>query len=195
MSKFYLYSHINKETSLPFYIGIGTKEVKNTYRGIFSRAFRKSGRSQYWKNYTKKHQYEVSIICESDFYDDIKALEIEYIRRYGKKKYKLGTLVNLTDGGEGVTGFKHSEESKKKMSIAKKGTKLSEEIKQTMSEREKGKTLSKEHKEKIANSLKGQIRPQEVRDKISKKLSGRKMSDETKKKISEKMKQIKRNEL
>jgi len=35
-----------------------------------------------------------------------------------------GTLTNLTDGGEGQSGFKFSEESKKKMSEIRKGKKL-----------------------------------------------------------------------
>jgi hypothetical protein len=41
--------------------------------------------------------------------------EKEFILLYGRKDLKKGTLCNLTDGGTGGLGLKHTEESKKKM--------------------------------------------------------------------------------
>jgi hypothetical protein len=65
--------------------------------------------------------------------------EIEFIALYGRINTKNGILANLTDGGEGVLGHKHSEESRRKNSESKKGktsnrkgVKLSEETKQKM---------------------------------------------------------------
>lgn len=46
----------------------------------------------------------------------LNALERLYIKKYNT--YKNG--YNLTEGGEGTSGYKHSEETKKKMSIAAK---------------------------------------------------------------------------
>jgi hypothetical protein len=41
--------------------------------------------------------------------------EIELIAFYGRKDLGLGHLTNLTNGGEGTSGHKHTEETKKKM--------------------------------------------------------------------------------
>lgn len=48
-------------------------------------------------------------------------LECGLIKQFGRKKLKNGTLLNLTDGGEGVSGLVISEESRQKMSKAKIG--------------------------------------------------------------------------
>jgi len=80
---------------------------------------------------------------------------------------------NLTDGGEGSSGFKHSDESRAKMSLSHKGI-----------------SLSDEHKKKISLSGRGLKRSLETRMKISvaKKKQvpsflGRKHTEETKKKM------------
>lgn len=48
-------------------------------------------------------------------------LEMELISKFGRKDLGSGTLLNLTDGGEGMAGFIFLPSSKKKMSAAKKG--------------------------------------------------------------------------
>lgn len=45
--------------------------------------------------------------------------EVRYIKYFDSHNPKKG--YNQTDGGDGINGFTHSEESKKKMSQAKKG--------------------------------------------------------------------------
>ena len=73
-------------------------------------------------------RYEYSILKQGDFDDKLlKVLEILYIRRYKPK-------FNYTIGGDGSTGFKHSEESKIKISSAKKGESFSTETKLNMSQ-------------------------------------------------------------
>lgn len=90
--------------------------------------------------------------------------EIETIKELGLKN-----LCNLTEGGEGTSGYKLSEETKKRMSIAAKG-----KSKPWLKGKSKGKSNFIRNK-KISESLKGH--KGYWKDK--------KLSEETKKKMSE----------
>ena len=120
--KYYLYRHIRLDTEEPFYIGIGTKkDIKaNTDRTTYHRAYNYSSRNTIWKNITNKTDYEIEIILESDDYEFIKQKEIEFIALYGRRDLNKGSLVNLTDGGEGATGYVQSKEQKEKRSQSSK---------------------------------------------------------------------------
>lgn len=116
--KFYLYVHYRKDKNEPFYVGIGTK-----YRSLdYDRALCFKKRSEFWKRVFKKTKYVVMIIAESDNKQEIVNKEINYIKLLGKRKDKVGTLVNLTDGGEGLLGHKviWTEEMKDKIRKANK---------------------------------------------------------------------------
>ena len=82
---------------------------------------------------------------------------------------------NLTDGGEGICGYRFSEEARKKMGKERIGEK----------NHNYGKRHNEETRRKMSESLKGRIITDETRLKISKSLSGRHKSDETRKKIGE----------
>ena len=64
--------------------------------------------------------------------------EVYMIALYGRKDLGTGILVNMSDGGEGPTGNKWSEDRKKKLSETTKGRPKSEEWKALMKERMKG---------------------------------------------------------
>jgi group I intron endonuclease len=68
-------------------------------------------------------------------------------------------LLNISEGGEGINlvGFKHTKESKIKISNAGKGRKHSEETKRLMSVSGKGKIFSEEHVNNLSLSHKGQV--------------------------------------
>lgn len=87
-------------------------------------------------------------------------------------------LTNLTNGGEGCLGYRHTDESKKIMSKFKKGKDSSR----------KGVVLSEETKLKISNNVKIKMQNFEIKNKISISHKGRKHSEETKSKRSETMK-------
>jgi hypothetical protein len=115
-------------------------------------------------------------------------------------------LTNLTDGGEGVTGYKHSDELKaKRCQILKaywsdkdhhsKGVKMSDESRAKMSNTRKGKKLSAEHKAKLSASKKGKKFTRTHIENLKKshsgpeyKGNGRVFGEETKLKISESIK-------
>lgn len=105
IGKYYLYRHIRLDTNEPFYVGIGTKIGKcGTEKCNYSRAFSRYSRNFLWKNVTNKTDYEVEILLESDDYEFIKQKEIEFIALYGRRDLGEGTLVNMTDGGDGMLG-------------------------------------------------------------------------------------------
>lgn len=106
-NEFYLYRHIRLDKNEVFYIGIGKKYKENftTHSSEYKRAYAKEkDRSQFWKNVVSKSEYKIEIVLESDDYSFIKEKEKEFISLYGRRNLGTGTLVNLTDGGEGTIG-------------------------------------------------------------------------------------------
>jgi hypothetical protein len=108
----YLYRHIRLDTNQPFYVGIGS-DIKH------SRAYHKKGRSFSWKDIAYNFSYEVEIMLDDLSWKEACLKEIEFISLYGRKDLGKGTLVNLTDGGEGQFGRKDSIETKIKKSKPK----------------------------------------------------------------------------
>ena len=97
--------------------------------------------------------------------------EIYMIAVLGRKDLGTGILRNKTDGGEGMSGYKHNEEAKKKISLSNKGRKWCENDKKRLSEKLKGRKgpiISDEQKKKLSEARKGIKRPQYIIDKIIK---------------------------
>ena len=140
----YVYQHVRLDKNEIFYIGIG--KTKN-----YKRAYSKSGRNSYWYNVVNKTDYKVEIIVDNLSWEEASTKEIELITLHGRKDLGIGTLVNLTDGGQGATNVKVSEETKLKLSEAKKGKKYSDSHRLAMSKSKKGVKLSEEHKANLFN--------------------------------------------
>lgn len=129
INKFYIYRHIRLDKNEVFYIGKGSKPNNATcLNKEYVRAFSTQGRNIIWRRIVSKTDYEVEIMFESDDEKEIFQKETELIELYGRKDLGLGTLVNLTDGGEGNIGKIVSEETRKKLSEAKIGKKFSPEV-------------------------------------------------------------------
>ena len=171
MNKFYIYTHVRNDSNEIFYVG----------KGMDKRAWSKHNRNKYWRNVVNKAGYTVQILgenlCESLAFD----LEKELIKKIGKEN-----LCNMTDGGEGMSGLEHSDETRRKMSKAKKN--ISEETRRKMSDAQIGKKMSDESRRKMSNSQIGKKMSDETKRKISESRTGMKLSDETKRKMSEAMK-------
>lgn len=110
----YVYRHRRLDINEVFYIGIG--KSKNYFR-----AFSKAQRSNWWKSIIKNTRYEVEILQDCLTKEEACELEILLISEYKRKDCCGGTLVNMTDGGDGGLGKKHSDETKLKIGASNKG--------------------------------------------------------------------------
>ncbi len=140
-SVYYIYKHVTLDTNEIFYVGRGKKKLnKILFKSIYYRAYEKGNRTLKWKNKVAKHGYSIDIIFESSDFKEICKKENELVALYGRHDLGLGTLVNLTDGGETNTGrkFKLSQASIEKMRITLTGRKMPEGFGDSVSERMKG---------------------------------------------------------
>lgn len=147
---YFTYAHFRKSDGSIFYIG----------KGQANRHLSHANRNQYWHRTVNKHGL---IVEKLDCWEnEIDALDQEkYLIKFFKD---LGySLVNLTDGGEGL--YNPSKEIRNKMS--KNNAMKRPEVAKKISDARKGKKLSEKHKEKL-----------------SKVQTGRKLSDKTKAKMS-----------
>jgi len=142
-----VYRHLRNDTNTPFYVGIGKTN---------KRAYSKMGRTPYWKHIVEKHGYTVDIIYEGISREEACKVEQYLINFYGRYDLGKGELVNLTDGGEGVNGWKHTSESLYNMKKAKKGKPASN----------KGIKQSEEHVAKRAAAMTGKKHSKETIEKM-----------------------------
>jgi len=150
----YVYVHIRESDGSVFYVGKGTKR----------RAWDRRKRNPWWKSTVAKHGLGVAIVKDGMPEPCAFSLERALIRTY------TGTLCNLTDGGEGTTGFKFNEVQLKRLSEAHIGQVSSK----------KGIPLNEQTKAKISAKLKGVKHPPER--------GRRKFSDEQKLELSNRSK-------
>jgi group I intron endonuclease len=123
--------------------------------------------------------FEVLIECPIESLDFFEKAFI-----LGYDSFGLGGY-NLTEGGEGTRGRKHSEETKEKIGKSNKGKIRSEETCNNISISKTGLKHSDEHKMKIGLAGIGRTHTDESRLKMSEAQKGRIFSEETKKKMSE----------
>ena len=179
----YVYRHIRLDTNKPFYIGIGSDE-------LYERANSNKSRNKHWTHVVNKVQYRIEIILDDLTWEEACKKEQEFILLYGRKDLGTGILVNMTNGGEGLTnpgeelrqhmsnlkkgrpawnkglsGFIHSEETKRKLALLSSGKSPSEETRKKLREKRVGKkpALGMKHtdeaKKKISDKTKGENNP------------------------------------
>ncbi len=112
----YVYTHTRIDTEVVFYVGIGKKPK-------YYRAFEKAKRGKHWNNITAKSDFVTRIELDNCTWQDAQLKERGLISLYGRLDLGTGTLCNRTNGGEGSNGAIVSEETKRKISVAKTGKK------------------------------------------------------------------------
>src|SRR5574343_1376658 len=144
------------------YIGITSQKPQRRLNLHLSDA--RHGNNNYRNNWIRQllEEGEIPIMRELATFDNWQVACENEIKAIADLKAAGYGLVNGTVGGEGRLGFKLSEESKAKISLAKKGVKMSEEAKAKMSAAKLGanhpnfgKALSVETRKKIASATKG----------------------------------------
>jgi hypothetical protein len=155
----YIYAYI-REDGTPYYIGKGVGRRCNAPHG---------------KHIAVPKDKSRIVVMESNL-SQIGALALErrYIEWHGRKANGTGILRNLTDGGEGISGYRHTEEYKKQSSEARKGKnsywfgkKIPREYVEKSKATRLGMTLTEEHKRKISESNKGKSISDETKRKLS----------------------------
>jgi len=128
------------------------------------------------KGHRVRRPKDSSRIILQDWPSEKDAFEAEkfLIMYYGRLDLGTGCLRNLTDGGEGITGYNHTEETKQKLSESckgyipwSKGKTVTEEIRHRISEYRKGKIHTVETRRRMSESHMGSIHTEETRRKIS----------------------------
>ena len=183
---YYVYSYLRIDYS-PYYIGKGCKDRAYAYSNHRIKAPKDRSRVYIIKsNLTEAEAYKVEKL---------------YILMFGRKDLGTGILRNLSDGGEGPTGYKTTPEQRRKISLSRMGEKHplygvspSEETREKQRRVMKGrfvgeknpmygKTLSDNHRKAISKRHKGVSKSEEHRRKISEANKGKVLSQETKDKL------------
>jgi hypothetical protein len=154
-----VYLHRRNDTNEIFYVGIG-KDEKRAYDA-------KNRKNKYWLNIVNKHGYSVEIIDYCETWEQACEMEKKLIKQYGRKDLNEGSLVNMTDGGDGQFNpspetreklrYPKTEEHKYKLRNYQLGVKQSEEtIKKRLSHNFH---QTDEYKEKMRIALSGDNNP------------------------------------
>ena len=138
---FYVYAWF-RENNTPYYIGKGYKK----------RAWHST------KNHRPPKDKSKIVIIEANLSEiGSFALERRLIKWYGRKDLSTGILKNRTEGGDGVSGLKFSEQTLKLLSHIKQGkknnrygTKHREESKLKTSKKLKGRIFSSQTLQKMS---------------------------------------------
>lgn len=183
MNDFYTYAYLREDLS-PYYVGKGKgNRILSDLRSIHK------------PTDISRIVFLRENMTEKESFDN----EVEMIKLWGRKDLNTGMLRNKTDGGEGSSGHKFSDETKEKLSFLATGRKHTEESKAKIRLSKKyisyetrakmrsvrlGMKLSEETKAKIGLAHKGRIFSYESKAKMRLARLGKKMSEASKKRLS-----------
>ena len=120
---YYVYLHRRVDTGEVFYVGCATKYAhRRGLKSQYSRAYDFRQRKPEWfAVWAEAGGMSVEFVQEFAVRAEALALEVALIVRYGRADRGRGGLVNHTDGGNGMPGFKDRPESRRMKSATKLG--------------------------------------------------------------------------
>lgn len=159
---FCVYQHIRPDTNAIFYVG----------KGSLRRANSRHRRNEHWKSVVAKSGgFATQVVIDGVDEELAFLVEIELIDQL----HRLGLrLTNKTNGGEGPSGHRHTDEAKRKISEAQRGEK----------HWTYGKEITPEHRAKLRQARAKLVFTDEIRAKISEAGKRRVYTDETRAKMS-----------
>lgn len=115
---FYVYALMDCDLQTPFYIGKGRRQRIGQHRTEALRG--ESGvKNERIREVVATIGHLPAVVVASDLTEaQAFDLEAKTILEIGRADLGLGPLLNLTDGGEGATGYKQTPEERRKKSIA-----------------------------------------------------------------------------
>lgn len=144
-----VYVHINKANNKA-YVGVTSKENPN-HRWNSGRGYKEN---PYFYSAIEKYGWDGfdHIIIRDDLSEqDAKQMEIDLISCWKTQDRNFG--YNMTSGGDGTPNYHPTEETRRKLSEARKKENLSEETLRRRSEGLRGRKFTDDHKRKISQSL------------------------------------------
>lgn len=144
--RFYVYAYL-REDGTPYYIGKGQRNRAWDDHSIWT------GKSC---GGIKRPSCDNRIVMLETSLSELGAFALErrYIAWYGRRSNNTGILRNMTDGGDGICGWRHTEESKEKCRAGNLGKKRSEETKLKQRLAKLGKPKSAEHRANLSKAQK-----------------------------------------
>jgi hypothetical protein len=142
----YTYAHARKTTGEIFYLGKGSN----------GRAFELKARGAWHMRVATQHGVDVHILAQHLTAREAYGHERQLIA----EARELGlNIVNMSDGGEGNDGYRHSDETKLAISLVHKGKLVSAETRQKLSAKFLGRPISDAQKKAISSTLSGKKCP------------------------------------
>jgi hypothetical protein len=129
-------------------------------KGYGKRAWKTAGRNERWTRTYKKHGMTVEIVFDSLSEQEAFQCEKDTILEF---RYFGAELCNMTDGGEGTSGYKPSETTKAKISKIQKGRIKTEQERKNISKAQIGRVFSKEHIENMSKCQLGKKQSEETK--------------------------------
>jgi hypothetical protein len=101
--KYYTYIHTRNDTNSVFYVGKGSGQ----------RYLWKYKRNNLWEKIVNKHGYTAHIVAYWNTEEEAFIHERELIKKYREEGL---LLANFTDGGDGASGYRFTEEQRRNLS-------------------------------------------------------------------------------
>lgn len=179
--RWYVYVHFRPWNGVPCYVGKGTKHRWLEHERL--------GESHYNKHFAailRKAGGSLPKVKVRENLSEAEALETEIALIAAIGRGKKGPLVNWTDGGDGTSGYKHSEAAKARIAEAVSRREIKDSTRAKLRAANLGKTGAKHSdafKEKIRRLHKGRVKSPEECAAISRGKMGHKVSAATREKI------------